>query len=70
MFKMYAGCLSGNSLYLESTNKEELIEKYNEFAKTNTVLIAQLVEDLDTGERKDLTEELKVNNKNLDTIFD
>ena len=68
MFKMYAGCLNGNSIYLESTNKEELIEKYNEFAKANNVYTATLVEDTDAGERKNLTEELK--HRREDSILD
>ena len=60
MFKMYVASLNGKTLYLESTDKNELVERYNEFAKTNPVHIAQLVEDVEGKERVDLSEALRI----------
>ncbi len=54
MFKLYVGALNGANIYKESSNKQELVETYQTFCKTNVPAVVQLMED-----DRNITEELK-----------
>lgn len=56
MFKLYVGTLSGANIYKESNSKQELVEAYHTFCKSNTPAVVQLMED-----DRNITEELRHN---------
>ena len=63
MFKLYVGALNGADLYKESENKQELVEAYHEFCKTNTPAVVQLMD-----ETKNISEELQHNRTRVERL--